>query len=79
MQLRFDFNRWLDPQKLVRKQVRRSSSHSSSNTPTTVAVTPHQNGHGQKSTGGTNVIILYFRVKFYVTGKYINMFECVVN
>ena len=68
--------RWLDPSKLVRKQVRRSNSHSSANTSTNFPATQGQNGHGQKSAnnsnnlgGGGNVVILYFRVKFYVTGK----------
>ena len=68
------FYRWLDPSKLVRKQVRRSTSHSSANTAANTTATQGQNGHGQKSNsnnlgGGGNVIILYFRVKFYVTGK----------
>ena len=72
----FVFFRWLDPQKLVRKQVRRSSSHSTSNATNAANITSsQQNGHGQKTNGSnnlqnasSNVIILHFRVKFYVTG-----------
>ena len=70
--LNIQIPRWLDPQKLVRKQVRRSSSHSSSNATTATSTALSQpNGHGQKTSGSsntTNVIILHFRVKFYVTG-----------
>ena len=74
----YPFHRWLDPQKLVRKQVRRNSSHnsSSSNAKESSGSTHHQNGHAQKTSTGSgsstnNVIILYFRVKFYVTGTHI--------
>ena len=74
----YTFYRWLDPQKLVRKQVRRNSSHnsSSSNSKELSGSTHHQNGHAQKTSTGSgsstnNVIILYFRVKFYVTGNHI--------
>ena len=76
----YTFYRWLDPQKLVRKQVRRNSSHnsSSSNAKEPSGSTHHQNGHAQKTSTGSgsstnNVIILYFRVKFYVTGNHNNI------
>ena len=75
----YSFHRWLDPQKLVRKQVRRNSSHnsSSSNAKEPSGSTHHQNGHAQKTSTGSgsstnNVIILYFRVKFYVTGNHVD-------
>jgi hypothetical protein len=50
-----DVMRWLDPQKLVRKQVRSAISASNKS---------------EKSQ--QHIVTLYFRVKFYVTGKSLN-------
>ena len=50
-----DVMRWLDPQKLVRKQVRS-------------AVNASNNKSEKSQNGGANVT-LFFRVKFYVTGE----------
>ena len=59
-----DVMRWLDPQKLVRKQVR-TASRAAGNALLKTEKAQH------------NIITLYFRVKFYVTGNFSSLFKFV--